>query len=145
LYGNYGSGKSSIAALCVFQAAKYKLLSFWVKAKNLPDIRISGRFFDEYTTLYERCLEVPLLVVDEFQLRKEIRYTEELFEDVLRERVDRRKAMIVSSNVTLSILREAYPALYSVMQECLLPVKITGVDFRKSLQGDPTKEVRPCS
>ncbi len=76
-----------------------------------------------------------MLIIDEFQLRATIKYTENAIEDLIRHRLDDCLATIVTTNIVLTDLKGSYPALYSVLQDGLYPVKIQGYDFRADKKG----------
>jgi len=135
LHGDYGGGKSAIAAICLREAVKYGFIGVWVKAQQLPGYIITGTIFDNEQTFYERACSVPLLVLDEFQIRKEIMFKETIVEDLVRLRIDNKLVTIITSNIGLTQLEKGYPALYSVLQEALYPVKVWGHDFRREMKG----------
>jgi len=130
LHGEYGTGKSGSAAICLKAALSHGMFGYWLNAKRLPDYIINKVRFNEEETIYERCLTVPLLVIDEFQLRKTIAFTETSVEDLIRLRVDASLATVITTNTSLRVLKDDYPALYSILTEAVLPLKIQGHNFR---------------
>lgn len=133
LWGEYSTGKSAIAAMCLKAAACKGIIGYWIRAEMIPTYRIENTRFDAEQTVYERCLSVPLLVIDELILRTEMKYTEYAAEELLRCRVDARKCTIVTTNKSIADLQTKWPSLIAVMQECIYPVKISGKDFRKEI------------
>jgi len=133
LHGPYSSGKSAIAAICLKTALllQFPKIGLWIKAKALPDYIINKTRFDDAFTMYSRAKSVPLLVIDEIQLRKNLGYTENMAEDLIRERIDKQLATIITTNHSLSTIRDEYPALYEILQEGVLPLKIEGCNFRQ--------------
>lgn len=137
LWGDYGRGKSGLAALILKAAASRGFIGLWLRAKELPRHVIEKTQFDNEFTMMDRALDVPILVLDEFQVRSDIRYTEVAAEDLIRARIDSKKSTIVTSNITISDISDRYPALYSVLQEGLFPIHIKGHDFRSEMGGVP--------
>jgi len=142
LHGDYGTGKSGTAALILMEAIKHRVLGYWVRAKNLPDYVINNARTEDNVDVLTKCLETPLLVIDEFQVREEVKFTETIVEDIVRMRLDDRRSTIVTSNVTTSSLSKLYPALLSVLKEGVLPVKVAGFNFRTSIKGILADELR---
>lgn len=136
IWGDYSMGKSAAASICLKAAARSRIFGRWVRAKELPGIQIENHLMPESgELLFEDLRNTSLLVIDEFQLRKEVKYTESLVEDVVRYRIDRQLPTIMTSNVVLTDLKLRYPAMYAVLQESLYPVRFQGHDFRKSFGG----------
>lgn len=136
LHGEYSRGKSALAAICLKAAyGQCGYIGLWIKAGDIPNYIINEIQFDSEETYYERCLSVPLLVIDEFKLRKDIKFTENSVEDLVRARIDLQKSTIITTNVSLKQLEEEYPAFHVVLQEGLYPIKIQGHDFRKGIGG----------
>lgn len=135
LFGDYGRGKSALGAVILKAAAVKGKFGLWIRAKELPNLIINDIAFDEEETVMERAENVPLLVIDEFQIRNDIRFGEVAVEDLIRRRIDARKSVVVTTNLTPSQIKDKYPALASVMQDCIYPVKVQGHDFRAEKKG----------
>jgi len=89
----------------------------------------------------DRALEVPLLVVDEVILRGKDQFRETVVEDLIRERTNRMAATVVTTNLSPTKISDVYPALAAVMKEAMLPVKVSGHDFRADLGADLEKDM----
>ena len=135
LWGEYSTGKSALAAICLKAAANHRIVGRWVRAKELPNIQISKQRDESEGLYYETLKNCPLLVLDEFQMREDIKYTENLAEDVIRFRIDNKLSTVITSNVVVTDLKQRYPALYAVLQEAVYPVKVHGHDFRQPRKG----------
>jgi predicted ATPase len=135
LWGDYGRGKSALAAMTLKAAAIQRKLGLWIRAKDLPEYIINDTPFVEEQTMLERAKECCILVIDEFQVRKNIGFYETAIEDLLRGRIADGKTTIVTSNIVPKELSETYPPLYSVLQESLYPIKVSGHDFRAEKKG----------
>jgi DNA replication protein DnaC len=130
LHGDYSQGKSALGAICLKAAAARGIIGFWIHAKEIPHHLIKETRFDNEFTVYERALSVPLLMIDELQIRKNPAYTEFSAEDLIRSRVDEQKTTIVTTNVSLDGVKNGFPALFAVLEEAVLPVKVSGHNFR---------------
>jgi DNA replication protein DnaC len=145
LYGPYSAGKSAIAALCIKAAVNFGHVGYWIRAMDLTSDKIEGTMFDEFITRYERCLEVPILVIDEMILRKKAAYSEILLEEVVRSRVDSEQVTILTTNHTLAEFRERHPALVAVLDEAVWYVEVKGWDHRKGTEALETTKPRTDS
>jgi len=130
LHGDYSQGKSALGSICLKAAACKGIIGFWIHAKEIPHHIIKETRFDSEFTVYERALSVPLLVIDELQIRKNPAYTEFSAEDLIRSRVDEQKTTIVTTNVSIQSIKTDFPALFAVLEEAVLPIKISGHNFR---------------
>lgn len=130
LHGDYSQGKSAIGSICLKAAAVHGIIGFWILAKEIPHHLIKETRFDDEFTVYQRALSVPLLVIDELQIRKNPAYTEFSAEDLIRSRIDEQKTTIITTNVSLSEIKRGFPALSAVLEEAVLPVKVAGHNFR---------------
>lgn len=142
LWGSYGTGKSSLAAIILMKATEVGICGFWVSCKSLPGYVIKETIWREGITYYERALTTPLLVLDELQIREDkLNFVESCVEDLLRARVSANKPTIITTNHVPSLIKASYPALFSVLEECVLPVKIEGMNFRHANGGIVDKHV----
>ena len=136
LWGDFGRGKSAIAAICLKRLAKFSIFGFWIKAKEIPRHLIKETVFDEGQTVIERAETCPLLIIDELQIRySETKFTEWSAEDLIRTRVDAKLSTIITTNLAPPVIERDYPALYSVVLEAFFPIKVQGYDFRKVKAG----------
>jgi DNA replication protein DnaC len=133
LFGPYSSGKSAAAAICLKAAAADGVIGFWTPAFNVPKWQIEKTIFDSELTVYDRCLTVPLLVIDEYQMRKDMKYTEDAVDTLVRSRIDDELCTIITTNHSPSSISVARPAMFAALQESLIPVKFEGHDFRREL------------
>ena len=140
LWGEYGRGKSAIAAIFLMQVLALGKMGFWVNAKKIPQYAIEKTSW-ESQTIYERAMEVPLLVIDEFQIRPEIKFQESIVEDWVRERIDAKRSTIITTNISPKQLEKSFPAMHNVVQEAMIPVWIIGKDFRAEI-GEQLNERR---
>lgn len=133
LFGTYSAGKSGCAAICLKAAAFRGCIGLWLVANSVPTVQIEKTPFDEEVTLYERACSVPLLVLDELQIRSEVKGIEQYVERLIRLRVDAKLATIITTNHTPAEVSAKFPALAAALLEAVVPMKVDGHDFRKEI------------
>ena len=134
LFGPHSSGKSALAAIALKAAlVKCQKVGLWVRGSHIAGHKIEEDLYDSDSTMYERCHEVPLLVIDELILRGTSK-AEHFVEELIRERVDERGAMILTTNSTPRQLKDTHPGIAEVLIEAVEPVKIEGTNFRKKIK-----------
>lgn len=138
LTGPCSAGKSAIGAIILKAAAYNGHIGLWVSARRLPEYIIEKVRFDSEHTMYDRARGVPILVIDEVQIMKTIKYTEQALETLVRQRIDDRLATILTTNHTKDEIKERYPSLYEALAEAIVHVKVSGFNFRDVIQ----KELR---
>ena len=133
LFGEYSAGKSALASLCLKYAAHAGVIGYWISAADLPRYQIEGEMFDEELTCYERARTVPLLVIDEYFMRREMKWTEDAVDALVRSRIDEVRCTIITTNHAPSQIEESRPALAAALREATYPVKVAGHDFRTQI------------
>lgn len=141
LYGEYSQGKSGLGSILLKAAAAHCQIGLWIRSDNIPGYVIDGTMFDKDFTMYERALEVPLLVIDELIIGETSRKADVYVEGLIRQRVNERQATIVTTNIAPKDLEKRFPALTAVMKEALFPVRVFGYDFRSKIAGEITHEL----
>ncbi len=142
LWGNYGVGKSGLAAIILKEAAKKEICGFWISCKQLPGYVIKETVWMDGITYYDRAQSVPILVLDELQIREEkVAFLESCVEDLLRIRVSKNRPTIITTNHVPSLIKANYPAIYSVMEESTRPLEIAGMEFRHEMKGICNPEI----
>lgn len=142
LWGNYGAGKSGLASIILKEAAKQEICGFWISCKQLPGYVIKETIWREGITFYDRAQAVPILVLDELQIREDrVAFLESCVEDLLRIRVSKNKPTIMTTNHVPSSIKASYPAMYSVMEESTRPIEIAGMEFRHDMKGICNPEI----
>ena len=69
LWGDYGTGKTGIAAIICKAALNKGYVPLWIAAESIPSYMCEDIYFDDSTLMRERMFEVPLLVIDDLRLR----------------------------------------------------------------------------
>ena len=77
-------------------------------------------------------------MIDELIIREEVRYTEEALEFLVRSRVDDKLCTIITTNHAPAYIEKKFPALLSALKEAVLPIKVTGHNFRDKIAEELT-------
>jgi DNA replication protein DnaC len=130
LCGPYRSGKSCLAALAVREAGTHGCHPFWLEAFELVDGWISKDY------RYREARTCHLLVIDdlgtEAQEGDKREFPREIVRQVLRYRLEREMAVIVTTNMMPDELRETYgEKLMALLNEYLVPIPVAGMNWTK--------------
>lgn len=149
LYGEFGMGKSSSAAILLRAAAARGIFGLWVDFRHIAEYHIEGTRFDEQETYFQRMSNVPLLVIDEFEAKANKHYQIDVVENIVRIRRHANRPTIITSNQALTAFAAMQASksedekkifalvagLLGVFPEALATVRVEGRNFRK----DPVK------
>lgn len=139
--GNVGTGKT-FAACCIANALIDKGYRVWViTASELT--RKAGNFNTSEETFF-KIRDVDLLIVDDFGAQSNTEYNLSLLFDVIDKRYKSKKPLVVTSNLTVSDLKNAaniqlkriFDRIIEMCSCPISPVVLTG----NSLRGDIGKE-----
>lgn len=133
LFGEYSSGKSAIGAICLKAAAAQGVIGYWISAGDLPRYQIEKEMFDDELTCYERAKTSSLLVIDEYYMRAEMKWTEDAVDALVRARIDEEKCTIITTNHTPQDIERNRPAMGAALHQATYPIKVLGHDFRKDI------------
>lgn len=139
LWGDYSQGKSAIGCIILKHALCTKIIGCWYKCNNIASDVIQERMFDGVISVKERLETVPILVLDELFCHDDKR--DAYVEDIVRDRVSGGLATIFTSNYSPQKLKLKYPALAEVLKECVVPVLVSGHDFRADIAAINNREV----
>jgi len=138
LFGPHSSGKSGLAAIILKAAlVEAEAVGLWIRGSRIAQYRIEDTLYDDATTMYQRCLDVPILVIDELIVRGDSK-AEPLMEELIRERIDAKRSLIITSNITPKKLQENYRGIAEVLVEAAEPIKIEGTNFREKMRNGRT-------
>lgn len=139
MYGNYGSGKTSIAAGLGMWAIRNKLKTYFVPYTDLYEIskNNSPRFENIEGSLWDYIQTVPLLIVDDLFRHSNERYgmiSASVFESLLEGRMRNNLLHIFTANAPLDALNSTYMERSArlIIESCYL-LEVSGVDFRDFL------------
>lgn len=148
-----GTGKTALAAIALRHALGLGHTGYFIRSQAAKEaMQVPERkMFDEVTTVDERMRAVTLLVLDDFakEHRTASGFAEAALEDLIRERVQRKKTTIITANVGPHKLAPKVPGevglftvdLAEVLKESVAPIEIVGeaeggVNWRAALGRD---------
>jgi len=134
LAGEFSRGKSGTASILLKAAAAHGYIGLWLRARDLPGYVIEKTWFDDDQLVIDRARTVPILVIDELQIRDQVAYSEQAVEMLVRQRIDDMRCTIITTNYSTDELKQKYPALTEAMREAVRPVIVAGHDFRAQRQ-----------
>ena len=129
-WGDYGTGKSGCCSILLKKCLAKGNLGYWASCTGYVSDVMNNVHFDENTSIFDRCREVPILVLDEFILRDVAKERETMIELVIRNRVENQLTTIISSNHNPSFLKSNHPGVYSVLRGHFNIVQVAGHNFR---------------
>ena len=111
--GEYGSGKTSIAVLCLKQARRVGCTGLYLTAPEYLRDVFMGNMFDDTLTVERRAAEVGLLVIDDLgkeavNFSSEKDATAAMFTALAKERAANNRSTIITSNLVINDLKKLY-------------------------------------
>ena len=142
LFGNVGTGKS-YAAGCVANALIDRLES--VLFVGMSDVvnRMQGNFGADRDHYMKSLMRPDLLILDDLGAERNTSFGKERVFDVVDKRLLTGKPMIVTTNIPLSVMKQAVDLddrrIYDRILEVCVPIMFDGDSFRKSTAADNLK------
>lgn len=137
--GGLGTGKSCAAAVALQLIARRGKRGLFVRADDLPSYFIKETMFDEDTTYEARMESVDVLVLDELKIKAADTFKDNLVETITRRRLENRKSMIVTTNLTPRQLSAEFPSLADLFWAHMLTIRFAGKNFRLEQANDIQK------
>ena len=135
LWGKVGTGKSYFAG-CIANALMEREISVCMTnfALILNDLAASYKGRNEYI---DRLCRFPLLILDDFGMERGTEYALEQIYNIIDSRYRSRKPLIVTTNLTLTELKNprdtAHARIYDRLLELCTPIACTGPSMRKNI------------
>lgn len=135
-----GTGKTALSVITLRFALLYGYTGYYIRASALQTAAVRNHLFSETQTIEQRARNVDLLVLDDLGREHSAAsgFTESFVEDVIRERVQRAKSTVITTNLSFPAkLEERYGEhLISVLGESMLhthvvPASEGGVNWRE--------------
>ena len=135
LWGGVGTGKSFMAG-CIANALMEQevavCMTNFARIMNELNNAFSGR-----NEVVDRLCGYPLLVIDDFGMERGTEYTLEQIYNIIDSRYRSRKPLIVTTNLTLTELKNpqdtAHARIYDRLLELCTPIACTGPSMRKDI------------
>ena len=142
LFGNVGTGKS-YAAGCITNALIDRLES--VLFVGMSDVvnRMQGNFGSDRDHYMKSLMRPDLLILDDLGAERNTSFGKERVFDVVDKRLLTGKPMIVTTNIPLSVMKQAADLddrrIFDRILEACVPIMFDGDSFRKSTAADNLK------
>ena len=142
LFGNVGTGKS-YAAGCIANALIDRLES--VLFVGISDVvnRMQGSFGSDRDHYTKTLMRPDLLILDDLGAERNTSFGKERVFDVVDKRLLTGRPMIVTTNIPLSVMKQAVDLddrrIYDRILEVCVPIMFDGDSFRKSTAADNLK------
>lgn len=148
-----GTGKTGLATIVLRMALMLGFTGFYIRAAALQTAEVTDRMFDEFELVSDRVRNVDVLVLDDLGKEHKAKsgFTENLVEDVIRERVQRAKATIITTNLLPGQLETEYSKDFrDVLREAFHPIHVVdgangGVDWRQKKKSELKWRLRKTS
>ncbi len=136
LWGNNGSGKTSIMSMVLMEARRWGYTCLFVRAEQLRLADINRIEFVPNLRLTEHACRVDFLGIDDIgkEYRADSGYSSNFLHNLFRERSDNRLPTIFTTN--FCVTDESFSNLYhgsfiEILRECCQPICISGYDYRQ--------------
>ena len=126
------TGKSSIAVALLKRALRLRKTAFFSEAGSLKNALAKNEDFEDSMPIEARVKSVDLLILDD--LGKEYRTTsgfaETTFENIIRDRIQAKKSIIITSNMQPKEISKTYSdSLTALLKSALIPVEVSGYNW----------------
>lgn len=131
--GPHGSGKSGSAVIVAKEVIARGCSALFMEESALVGAVITEEMFDDTFTIKERAMDVALLVIDDLGLSPQSD-NNHIIENIVKHRVHRRLATIITTNLIKDEYLKRYKTLASAMREAAIPIFCDGVDWREGIR-----------
>ena len=125
------TGKTALSTLVARCAMRHGFTVLFIPSFDLIRSTFDKTPFDHAETLFQRAHSVDLLIIDDID--KEYKdakgYSDATVENVIRSRVQQRKATLMTSNLEPKKLKELYSlAMTELLRESVITIEVYGTD-----------------
>lgn len=136
------TGKTSIASALLKRAIRLRKTVYFTEAGSLKNALTRNESFEPDMMLEQRVKSVDVLAIDD--LGKEYRtssgYAENIFENIIRYRVQGRKATLITTNILPKEIENTYSAsLAALLKGTLIILEVSGYNWIESKQQELKK------
>jgi DNA replication protein DnaC len=140
-HGEYSTGKTGAAVIIAKATVMYGGTAFFVPTTDLSDVKIDGTMFDANQTIWQRMRSVNLLVLDDLGSEHQSEWAKSLVERIIRIRSDHQRVIIATTNRPLKSLAETYGPAMAVISSIMLPVEVSGKNWRSNETASLSREI----
>jgi len=137
LYGSTGLAKTGLACIVLMESLWKGYSGYFLTLDQCVDMYAGGWKDEELKEKYnDIILGVDLLVIDEVgnETRTNTSLVATCLNDILRQRSNNLMTTVLTSNLFFDKVKNVYgDEVYSILNECTLPIEFKGVDFRQGM------------
>lgn len=135
LHGSFGTGKSHLlAAICNAALSKRGVASLFTTAPTLfRAIQARIQVDEDYSELVYKAARTPLLVIDDIDKAKHTEFREEIYFDIIDQRVRAKRPIAISTNRLDELASFVGGAVCSRFKVRQIGVEMIGADYREEL------------
>ena len=142
LWGDYGRGKTSTAAVIGKAAISRGGRVLFVSGEQLKDVLINKPVFDEQETIDKRLYNVDLLIFDDPERGAQGEWSQKAVEEVIRTRMDNKLATIISTNIAPKKVSTTFgEGLLTTLQRGCALINVDGPDWSTQFMNRINKEL----
>ena len=135
LYGNNGRGKTGAVVWLAMQIRRRGYTVLYLESAKLKQHKIEKTPFDAVTTLWERSMDVDVLVLDDFAkgVSDSKGFMQELVDELIRTRGAHLRSTLISTNVEpAKMVKDDFlkKSTLAMMQETVAFFHVSGSDLR---------------
>ncbi len=133
LYGSNGTGKTMAACVVAMESRRRANTVLFVETLELKEIVMGKTKFDDEQTVWERAKDVDFLLLDDIGkgVQDSKGFGDELIRTIVKHRASCKKVTWMTSQLNKKEFSDRFgPSMLSVVQECIVPVKVVGPDKR---------------
>jgi DNA replication protein DnaC len=134
LHGTYGTGKTHLlAAICNELINQQKASHFITAPKLFAALQTYIQFHDDYHSIVRQAIHTPLLVIDDVDKAKHTDFREEIYFEIVDERVKRGLPIAISTNRLSDLEQFVGGAVCSRLSIGQIAIEMSGADYRLEL------------
>lgn len=135
LYGTFGTGKTHLlAAICNAAYLNHRTHSLFTTSHKLfAAIQYCIQTNEPYADIIDKCIKTPLLVLDDIDKAKWSEFREEIYFEIVDERIKRKKPIAISTNRLESLSDYVGGAVCSRLKVGQIAIPMIGDDYREEL------------
>lgn len=133
IFGSTGTGKTFLANCITAELIKQRRFVLFLSATALFDIlrEYSYNKDDHNQNLYKNIFSCDLLIIDDLGTESVTTFTQHSFFQVVNERYNKRRATIITTNLTMNHIRDLYSErVCSRILGYYTPIQLSGDDIR---------------
>src|SRR6266568_614067 len=133
LYGTYGTGKTHLLAALCNEIRKIERSSLFVTAPKLfSAIQTKIAIHEDYSSIITSAMKTNLLVIDDIDKAKHSEFREEIYFEIVDERVKAGRPIAISTNRLDELENYVGGAVCSRLKVGQIDIPMIGLDYRET-------------